>query len=96
MNIDDFKIQIKKYDRVRQVVTANVIVCELIEIRGYQTRFTETSRPPSPRWVVSPPAVRKRGSSNKYFWIVKIMDTELWHQLYEKIIQAVIEYTNNH
>jgi len=96
VTIDDFRIKIKKYDRIKQVVISNVIVCDTIEHRGYIARYTELKQSPyTSQWIVSPPSVKMRGKSNKYFWIVNILDTELWHKLQKKIIQAVIEYTNH-
>jgi hypothetical protein len=96
MTIEDFRIKIKKYDRINQVVISNVIVCDIIEIRGFVTRYAELKKSPyASQWIVSPPSVRMKGKSNKYFWIVNILDPELWHQLQEKIVQAVIDYTNH-
>ena len=95
MNIDDFEVKIKKYDKIRSVVTSNVIVCNLLEIRGYITRYAELKNPPyTPRWIVSPPQIKIKGKSNKYFWIVQILDPELWHELQQKIEIAVVDYTN--
>lgn len=96
MNIDDFRIKIKKYDQPKQMVISNVIVSEIIELRGFITRYVELKNTPHiPQWIVSPPSVKIKGKSNKYFWMVNILDPDLWHQLQEKIVQAVIEYTNH-
>jgi hypothetical protein len=95
MNIDDFRIVIKKYDRVKQVVFSNVVVCETLEIRGYVTRYAELKKyPHTAQWIVSPPSVIPKKKSGKYFWIINILNPELWHQLQQKIINAVVEETN--
>jgi len=95
MNIDDFKINIKKYDPLKNVAICYVTVCDLIEIRGFQARYTELKNPPNKaQWIVSPPSVRARLKANKYFWIVNILDRSLWHQLQEKIMNEVKIYIN--
>ena len=61
MNIDDFKINIKKYDPLKNVAICYVTVCDLIEIRGFQARYTELKNPPNKaQWIVSPTSVRAR------------------------------------
>lgn len=94
INIDDFRIKIKKYDRIKSVAIVNVIICEMIEIRGYQTRYATLKNPPyTSQWIVSPPLIKKKKVS-KPFWIVYLLDVNLWHELQKEIIEAVIEYTN--
>lgn len=94
MNIDDFKIIIKKYDMEKSVVIVNVIVQDILEIRGFQVRYATFKKPPyASQWIVSPPSQRMKRSS-KYFWFVQINDITLWYSLQEKIIVSVKEYTN--
>lgn len=95
MMIDNFRIKIKKYDRTKQVVIANIIVSEIIEMRGFVIRYAELKKSPyTSQWIVNPPSVKIRGKSNKYFWMINILDTELWHQLQKKIIVEVKKYTD--
>ncbi|MCL4417340.1 MAG: hypothetical protein M1365_11685 [Actinobacteria bacterium] len=94
MEIQDFEIQPKKYDKGKNSVYVNIIVCGIFEIRGYVVRFTETQYSHgSAVWVVSPPSVRMR--NKRYFWIVRLKDKELWKQLQELIIEKVKEYTSS-
>ena len=94
LNIDDFDIKIKKYDRDKNEVIVNVTVGEILEIRGYRVRYTETKfSHGSAVWIVAPPAVR--GRNKKWFWIVNMKDNELWSALQEKIILQTKLYTNS-
>ncbi len=91
MDIDDFEIKIKTYQRAKNVVIVNIVVKDSIEIRGFVVRFTITKYSPSyPVWIVSPPSVR--GRNKAYFWIVKFKDSALWQQLEERIVARTKEY----
>lgn len=94
MNIDDFEIRVKKYDREKQVVILNILVQNVLEVRGFRARYGRTQRSlNSSVWIVSPPAVRV---GKNYFWIFILKDNELWQQLSERMIQAAKEYTTTH
>ncbi len=91
MNIEDFEIKIKKYDREKNVVIVHIIILKLIEIRGFVVRFTETKYSHGvPIWIVSPPS-QKIGKF--YFWQFRCLDTELWKELEQIIIAKAKEYT---
>ncbi len=93
MNIEDFEIKIKKYDREKNVVYINLLIYGIAEVRNFVIRYTETKHSPlHPVWVVNPPAVKGRGG--KYFWIFKINDPALWELVQKKIIDEVKEYTD--
>ena len=92
MNIEDFKIKIKKYDRETQVVIINIIIFNLLEIRGFRARYGRTKYSPNTSiWIVSPPAIK---TGKNYFWIFVLKDKDLWQQLSEEIIKQAREYTN--
>jgi len=94
MNIDNFEIIVKKYDREKQVVILNILVHDVLEVRGFRARYGRTNRSPNASvWIVSPPAVRV---GKNYFWIFELKDNELWQQLSEQIIQKAKEYTSSH
>ena len=93
MNIDNFKIKIKKFDEKKNVVYVNLIVFEELEIRGFVVRFTETMYSKGiPVWLVNPPSTR--GRNKKYFYFVYFKNASLWALLEKKIIDEVKEYTN--
>lgn len=91
MNINDFEIKIKKFDREKNVVYVNLLVCSELEIRGLVIRFTETKYSQLPIWIVNPPSVK--GRNKKPFWIVYLKNPTLWQLLEKKIIDEVKEYT---
>lgn len=93
MDIDNFKIEIKKYDEQKHFVIVNVIVLDTIELRGFTVRYTTTKYSHGyPVWLVSPPT---RMDRNKIpFWIVRILDSTLWQQLQRAIIKEAEKYTN--
>ena len=94
MNIEDFEIRIKKYDREKQVVILNLAIMQICEVRGFRVRYGKTKYSSDrPVWIVSPPAVRV---GKNYFWIFEIKDNDLWQKLSEKMIQLAKEYTNTH
>lgn len=93
MDIDNLEVQIKKYDRKKNYVIANVIVCGVLEIRGYVARYTPTKYSTNPVFIVSPPTVPTR--SKKRFWVVRLKDSALWEQLKEKIIEKAREHANS-
>ncbi len=92
MNIDDFEITVKKYDREKQVVILNILAHGVLEVRGFRARYGRTKRSPNASvWIVSPPAVRV---GKNYFWIFELKDNELWQQLSEQIIEKAKDYTS--
>lgn len=94
MNIDDFEIKVKKYDREKQVVILNILVSGVFEVRGFRARYGRTKYSPnSSVWIVSPPAIR---IGKNYFWIVELQDNDLWQRLSERMIEAAKEYTTTH
>ena len=93
LHIEDFEIKIKKYDRDKNQVIVNLIVCEELEIRGFIVRYTSTKYSTSPIWIVSPPSVK--GRNRFYFWIVNLKNPTLWESLQKEIINLVKEYTNS-
>lgn len=92
MNIKDFEIKIKKFDREKNVVYVNLIICGELEIRGWVIRYTETKYSKLPIWIVNPPSVR--GRNKKTFWIAHLKNPELWHILEKQIINEVKNYTD--
>lgn len=94
MDIEDFEIKIKKYDRAKNTVIVNVVVLEVIELRGFTVRYTPTKHSTTPIWLVTPPSI-KTSRHKPYFWIVRIKDSALWQQLQERIVDYTKEYTNN-
>jgi len=93
MNIQDFDIKIKKYDKKKNLVIVNVLVQGEIEIRGFTVRYTTTKYSPSiPIWLASPPCIK--GRLRTYFWIVEFKDPALWQLLEQKIITSAKEYTD--
>lgn len=94
MNIDDFEITVKKYDREKQVVILNILVSGVLEVRGFRARYGRTKYSQDRSvWIVSPPAIR---IGKNYFWIFELQDNEMWQQLSERMIQAAREYTTTH
>ncbi|MGI0059307.1 MAG: hypothetical protein ACREBJ_06020 [Nitrosotalea sp.] len=94
MNIEDFEITVKKYDREKQVVILNLLACGVLQVRGFRARYGRTKYSPnSSVWIVSPPAIRV---GKNYFWIFELQDNELWQQLSEKMIQLAKGYTTTH
>lgn len=94
MSIDDIQIIIKKYDREKQVVILNILINDVLEIRGFRARYGRTKYSSDASvWIVSPPAVR---IGKNYFWIFELKDNALWQQLSERIIQNAKEYTDTH
>jgi len=94
MDIDDIEIKIKKYDREREVVILNLIYEGKIEERGWTARLLETkSEPRHSFWKITPPC--KKIYKNKFFWICRILDKNLWLKLQEKIIDAVENYPDD-
>lgn len=91
MNIEDFEIKIKKYDRDKNHVIVNVLIQEVIEIRGFLCLYTSTKYSVNPVWIVNPPSVRK---GKVRYWLFEIKNIDLWHELQNKIVDLVKEYTN--
>ena len=78
MNIEDFDIKIKKYDRENNFVIVNLVILKEFEIRGYVARFTKTKYSDSPIWLVSPPTkFIGKGKYKKAFWIAELKNTTL-------------------
>ena len=93
MDIDDIKIKIVKYDRERNHVIANIIVSDIVEIRGYILRYTTTKHSPiHPVWVVTPPAMK--GRNKIWFHIVRIKDPALWEQIQARFVVLAKEHTD--
>ncbi|MBI4100798.1 hypothetical protein HY439_03630 [Candidatus Microgenomates bacterium] len=94
MNIEDFEIKIKKYDREKNCVIANVVVLGELELRGFVVRYTTTKYSTTyPVWIVSPPSVK--GRNNNYFWVIKLKNDLLWQQLSKKLIEEANQYANS-
>ncbi len=92
MNINDIKINIKKYDREKQVVIANIVISDTFEVRGFRVRYGQTKYSPDASvWIVSPPAVKV---GKNYFWIFETKDKKLWQQISEELIKEARNYTN--
>lgn len=95
MNIDDFYIKVKKYDKKTNSVILNVTVCDILEVRGFRVTYTTTKHSPlHPVWIANPPATR--GRNKQFFWIVRITDSALWQQLEKKLIEVAEDYTITH
>lgn len=98
MNLEDIEIDIKKYDRVKNVVIVNLFVSKLIEIRGFIVRYTPTEKSPNqPVWIVNPPSIPVKGKSKFktiYFHVIRFKDLKFWYLLQEEIVRKVIDYTN--
>lgn len=91
MDIDNIEIKIKKYDREKEVVILNLIYNNVIEERGWTVRLLETKAEPRHSfWKITPPC--KKIHKNKFFWICRILDKDLWTKLQEKIIETVENY----
>lgn len=93
MNLEDIEIKIKKYDRKKNLVIVNLIIEEVLEIRGFTVRYTTTRRSAIPIWIVNPPSVI--GRNKTYFWITRFLDSDFWQRLQEEIIRQAREYANN-
>ena len=94
MTIDDIEIKIKKYDREKEHVILNLIICKKLEIRGYTAKLLETKTEPRHSfWSVSPPC--KERKDHTYFWIVEVPELDFWTQIKEKIIDKVKNYPEN-
>ncbi len=92
LSIDDIEIKIKKYDREKNFVIANIIVLDVIEIRGFVLRFTTTKHSLNrPVWVITPPSVR--GRNKTFFHIARFKDSALWQQLQKAFIEEADRYT---
>ena len=92
MNIEDFEIKIKKYDREKNVVIVHLLILKIIEIRGFIVRYALTRYSHgSPVWIVSPPSVR---IGKFYFWQFRCINLDLWKEIEKKMIELAIEYTN--
>lgn len=93
MDIEDFEVKVKKYDRIKSVVIINLLINNELEIRGFVVRYTTTKYSPvSPVWIVSPPSVR--GRNRKYFWIVRFENSALWEKLQSVMIRLAKEHTD--
>lgn len=92
MNIEDFDIKIKKYNREKNVVIVNLLVLGELEMRGFIVRYTPTKHSSSPVWIVSPPSIKMR--NKVYFWIVQLKNPTLWEKLQKEMIRLAKEYTN--
>jgi len=91
MDIDDIEIKIKKYDREKEVVILNLTFFNKLEERGWRAMLLVTKTEPRHSfWKVNPPCIR--GKNNTFFWIVRILDKDLWRKLEEKIIEVVKNY----
>ena len=94
MNIQDIEIKIKKYDKEKNFVIANLIISGALELRGFVIRYTTTKKSPnSAIWLVNPPSVV--GRNKQYFWIARFLDTELWGRLESKMIDEAKNYSNS-
>ncbi len=92
LTIDDIEIKIKKYDREKQIIIVNIMICEKLEIRGFRVRYGRTKYSPNtPIWIASPPSIKIR---SKYFWIVEFKDIDLWVELEKRLINEARSYTN--
>jgi len=94
MEIGDFEIKIKKYDDKNSVVYLNLIIFGVLEIRGYTVRYTTTRYSADHAvWIANPPSIKSR--NRKSFWIVRVIDADLWKQLQCEIIAKAKEYTGS-
>ena len=100
MKIEDIKIKIKKYDREKNVAIANLIISDVLELRGFTIRYTATKYSEGRSiWIVTPPSIKgstKSKFTNKfpYFWIAKFIDSDLWAELEKNMIQMAKDYTS--
>ena len=93
LSIDDFEINIKKYDTNKNHVIVNLLICKELEIRGFIVRYSKTKYSPiNPVWIVSPPCVKTR--KQVYFWIFNLKNLNLWKELQKEIIRQVKDYTD--
>jgi hypothetical protein len=93
MNIDDFEIKIKKFDREKNYVIVHLTILSTFEIRGFLVRYTTTKYSNGRAvWIVSPPS-QKMGKV--YFHIARCKDLDLWKELEKRIIEKAVEYTDN-
>ncbi len=93
ITIDEIEVEIKSRDKKDNVVIANILIKEVVEIRGFVVRYGTTKYSPvSPVWFVSPPSVK--GRNKAYFWVARIKDSALWEKLEKKIIEKAKEFTN--
>jgi len=93
MQIEDFEIKIKKFDREKNVVYVNLIICGELETRGWVVRYTTTKYSTnSAVWIVNPPSAK--GRNKKTFWIVYLKNPSLWNLLQKKVIDEVKDYTD--
>src|SRR3989338_3127147 len=97
LTINDFDVEVKKWDRDKNVVIVNVKICGVVEIRGFQVRFATSRFTQRSEWLVSPPSLplKKRGRKTTYFWVTEIKNKDLWDQLKKKIINTVDVYTRS-
>jgi len=94
MDINDIEIKIKKYDREKEVVIVNLIFCKTLEERGWTVRLlSKKAEPHHTFWKITPPCKKIYG--NKYFWISRILDKDLWIKLQEKVIEEVKNYPDD-
>lgn len=94
MNIEDFEIKFKKYESEESTVIVNIIICGLIEIRGYRAKFGYTTTSKYREiWFVSPPSVETKKRKKTYFHVIRINDLEFWKQLESRIIDIAKEHT---
>lgn len=93
INIDDFKIIVKKYDKGNNFVILNLLICGVIEVRGFRVRYTPTKHSINPIWIVSPPSVKGRGGL--YFWIFQLKNTILWQKLESRMIKEAQKEAND-
>lgn len=92
ITVDDIEIKIKKYDREKQVVIANMIISGTLEIRGFRIRYGRTKYSPNaPVWIASPPVIKTRGG---YFWIAEFKNADLWKELEKRLVNEARSYTN--
>ncbi|MCL6096285.1 MAG: hypothetical protein M1444_01180 [Patescibacteria group bacterium] len=93
MEIEDFEILIKKYDKEKNFVILNLLIKDELEVRGFICRYTTTKNSPMyPVWIVSPPSVKGRGKH--FFWIINLKNPALWQKLQEKMIEMAKDYTD--
>lgn len=93
INIEDFKIIVKKYDRENNYVILNILICKTIEVRGFIVRYTTTRHSASPVWIVNPPSVK--GRKGMYFWIFQLKNTILWQKLESRMIKEARREAND-
>ena len=89
MDIKDFEIEIKKIDKVKQIVIVNLVVKETIVIRSFMVRRSNYPLTNDLFWWVAPPALQNK--MGKYFWLVQFLDKNLWKQVECKIAEKIEE-----